>query len=87
MTTIKTKKEWDGIHSDLELDQYLQPMDEVDEELYLYCGEIVAPQYCSYYFLQMGEAEFEHKNVYYYSTFAHVGGRYYYLGKLPEFMQ
>lgn len=84
---MKSKKEWDEKFPDMELNQYLQPMDEVDEELHLRCGEIVAPQYLSKNFLQMGDADFKEDGVYFYTTFATYNGKHYYLGILPEFQQ
>jgi len=83
----KTLKQWEAKFPDKQLDEYLQPLDEVDEELRMHCGEIVAPQYCSREFLQMGEADYSKNDIYYYMTFATINDRHYYLGKLPEFQQ
>ena len=87
MSNIKTYQEWEDKFPDKQLDEYLQPMDEVDEELRNHCGGIVAPQFCSREFLQMGEADFEKNGIDYYMTFATINERHYYIGKLPEFKQ
>lgn len=80
---MKTFKQWEK--SGIDLDDFLQPMDEVDERLYLYAGEIVAPKYCSNSLIQMGEAHDKIHGIYHYMTFRNVGFKYYYLGILPEF--
>lgn len=82
---MKTKKGWDKANVDF--DEYVKPLDEVDEALYLRMTEIVAPQYCTHEFAQIGEPDFDKDGVYFYSTFSQINGRYYYLGVLPEFKQ
>jgi hypothetical protein len=85
MAKIKTLKQWDK--SGIELTEFLKPCDQVDEDLYMHMGEIVAPQYCSREFLQVGEAGRKEDGVYFYTTFSQVDGKYFYLGVLPELMQ
>lgn len=85
MSKKKTLKGWEN--TDVDIDQYLFPMDQVDEELYLHFGEVVAPQYSYGSFMQVGEASHKIHGVYYYMTFARYNNKYYYLGKLPEFKQ
>lgn len=82
---IKTLKKWEK--SSLDLDKFLNPCDQIDEELYEYVGSIVHPQYCSRAFVQKGEADFKEDGVYFYMTFSRVNEKYYYLGILPEFVQ
>lgn len=87
---IKTKKGWDK--SGLNLDKYLTEPCEIDEEMYMYIGECVAPKYCSPWLTQGGDPETsapsfneEDDDVFYYMTVSEVNDRYYYLGILPEF--
>lgn len=82
---IKTLKNWEK--SDQTLDQYIKPLDQIDEELYLYLGEIVPPQYSSERFVQLGEAEYELHDILHYMTATEINGQYFYLGVLPEFKQ
>lgn len=82
---IKTYKKWEK--SNKNLDEYLQPLDQIDEELYNYLGEIVPAQYSSENFVQNGEAEFERYETLHYMTGYHKNGKYFYLGVLPEFKQ
>jgi hypothetical protein len=84
---MKTYRDWEDNHTSLELGQYLQPLDEVDEEMRNHCAEIVAPQYCNSELIQMGEADYEKDGVNYYTTFITINQRHYYLGPLPEFHQ
>lgn len=72
-------------HKPFTLDQYIQPMDEVDEALFMRECEIVVPQYLSKTLLQVGEAEDYVFGVYHYRTYQIVGNKHYYLGVLPEF--
>lgn len=82
---MKTYKEWDL--SELNLDKYLTEPCEIDEELELYIGEIVAPQYLGNGLTQMGEAEKDEDGIPFYMTTSCVNGKYFYLGVLPEFKQ
>lgn len=81
---MKTKAQWEETE-DLELNQYLQPLDEVDEDLYLYMAGVVHPQYVSPKFLQVGEADDKINGVYFFTTFMRINDKRYYLGSLPEF--
>lgn len=84
---MKTKKQWEK--SGLDLDEFLgeEPC-RIDEDLYNYIGEAVAPNWCCQSFVQLGEAEKEDEDIpglMYYTTATHVGDRYFYLGILPDF--
>ncbi len=80
---IKTMDQWEK--SGLNLDDFLQMGDEIDEDLSNYLGEVVAPQYCSHEFTQTGEASKTEDGVMFYSTVGRRDDRYFYLGVLPEF--
>lgn len=82
---MKTFKGWQK--SGLNLDKYLTEPCRIDEELELYLGEIVAPQYCGNNLTQLGEPEFKKEGVYFYMTAYNFEGKSYYLGILPEFKQ
>jgi hypothetical protein len=84
-STIKTYSDWE--ESGIDFSKWIKPMDEIDEELYLHFGEIVSPQYCSYGFIQCGEAFEKKGDTYLYETFYCNDNRYFYLGILPEFNQ
>ena len=79
----KTRKGWEK--SNLNLDKYLTEPVEIDEELYNYLGEAVAPEYCGDGIVQLGEAECEKHGVLHYMTASLVNGKYFYLGILPKF--
>lgn len=90
----KTFKKWEK--SDLDLDDYLGEIPcEIDEELYNFIGECVAPQYLGGQngLVQGGDAfdsedtgeDFE--EIFTYSTCRQIGEKFYYLGILPEFKQ
>ena len=85
MAKIKTFKQWEK--SGLELTEYLNPCDQVDEEIVHHMETVVPPQYSQNGLMQDGEPERMVDGVYFYSTFSKVDGKYYYLGILPEFMQ
>lgn len=85
MTKIKTLKQWDKSGKDL--DKFLSAGDWIDEDLCNYIGEVVAPAYCSCEFVQGGNPFKCEDGVLFYSTVHLVGGRYLYLGILPEFKQ
>jgi len=82
---IKTLKQFED--QELDLDEFLNPMDEVDEELYLHAGEIAPPQYLRGKFVQMCDADDTVNGVYHFMTFTNINNRFYYLGSLPEFKQ
>jgi hypothetical protein len=82
----KTYQGWeDG--PEMPIDEYIQPGDEVDEEMVNHFGGVVSPQYCTYQFTQVGEASHEERGRYFYQTFGRFGDRYLYLGVLPPFKQ
>ena len=87
---MKTYKKWQK--ANINLDIYLGEIPcEIDEELYHYIGETVAPTYCGGGFVQLGEAE-RSEGEYpdttdYYMTCSYTFGKFYYLGILPEFKQ
>lgn len=86
----KTLKGWEK--SDLDLDKYLTEPCEIDEDLSLYIGECVPPQYLGGGLTQGGDCE-RHEDsedgepIGYYMTTRIVNGRHFYLGILPEFRQ
>lgn len=83
---MKTYQAWeDG--PEMPITDYLNPGDEVDEEMYNHFASVVPPQYCTSRFLQSGEAEDEHQGRYTYMTFGIFSGRHLYLGVLPQFKQ
>ncbi|TGE22807.1 hypothetical protein [Hymenobacter metallicola] len=83
---MKTYDEWEA--TEVSLTQYLQPCDEIDEELYDHMGGVVSPQYCTQRLLQSGEPEREERGVMHYLSFmAREDGKYFYLGILPKFKQ
>lgn len=82
---MKTYKQWE--ESEKDFHDFIEPMDEIDEELYLYYGEVVAPKYCANGLIQCGEAWKRQRHVYWYETFNKVNDKYYYIGVLPEFKQ
>jgi hypothetical protein len=67
--------------------EYLQPGDEVDEEMVNHFGGVVSPQYCTHHFTQVGEPQYERDGRFHYMTFGLFGERYLYLGILPPFKQ
>ncbi len=83
---MKTYQAWEN-GPEITITNYLQPGDEVDEELYDHFSGVVNPQYCWREFLQAGEAEYEKDGRYHYMTFGMFGERHLYLGILPPFKQ
>ena len=81
---MKTLKEWE--ESDLDLEEYLgnEPC-EIDGELELHIGEVVAPSYMNGGFTQMGEATDELDGVFTYITTSNFNGKFFFLGVLPSF--
>lgn len=83
---MKTYQQWQG--SGIDLSKFLQPCDEVDEEIYEHQAGVVFPQYNSARLLQVGEAEREERGVMHYASFmVREDGRFFYLGILPKFKQ
>lgn len=81
MKTLKQFEKLDG-----SFDEFLKPMDRIDEALYEYiaCGW-VAPNWSSEKFAQNGECTKEEDGIEYYETVMHVDGKFYYLGLAPSF--
>ncbi len=90
MMEIKTLSWWND--TDLEMDEYLNPLDEIDEELYWHiaCGWM-ASHYQHGGLIQGGDPiekiSTDSGGIYTYATVNEIGGRFYYLGDLPEFKQ
>ena len=85
---MKTYQKW-ADSPEMSITEYLKPMDEVDEEMFLHFAEVVPTQYHVGDLMQSGEASFEDRGRLHYKTFAGYGEptRYYYLGILPPFKQ
>lgn len=81
---MKTKKQFEK--QELSVDEFLNPMDRIDYELYSYilCGW-VGPNFDDGTVGQNGECSFERDGTDYYSTVMTVKDKYYYLGQLPSF--
>ncbi len=84
----KTLKGWEK--SNVNLDKYLTEPCEIDEELSLYIGECVPPEYLGGGLTQGGDCEKHElsekgKKIGYYMTTSIVNNKYFYLGILPEF--
>lgn len=79
---MKTKKEWD--ESGLHADRYMQPGDEIDEELYLYFAEVVPPYESLISGFMMGEPVDEVNGEYTFMCFTHIDEVYRYMGELTE---
>ena len=82
---MKTLRSW--VKSNVDLDEFLNPCDVIDETLSNYIGEIVPPAYCSSDFVQGGDAVKSEDGVLFYMTVFRGKGKYIYLGILPEFLQ
>jgi hypothetical protein len=82
---IKAYTAWEA--SQVAATKYLQPGDEVDEEMVNHFGGVVSPQYCTHHFTQVGEPQYERDGRFHYMTFGLFGERYLYLGILPPFKQ
>lgn len=88
--TKKTFKGWEK--SNIDLDKYLNEPCEIDEELSLYIGEIVPPQYLDCGLTQGGDCQITDDSedgglIGYYMTTSIVNDKHFYLGILPEFRQ
>lgn len=83
---MKTLEQFES--QELDLDQYLKPLDEIDEELYWHiaCGYMPA-KYQHGGLIQGGDADDKVGEVYSYATVNEIEGKFYYLGILPEFKQ
>jgi hypothetical protein len=83
---MKTRKGWS--ESRLTLDKYMPYPCEIDEEMYNYIGEVVAPN-DTYHndIVQCGEAYAQTKDygAFTYATAIRIGDKYFYIGELPEF--
>jgi hypothetical protein len=87
---MKTLQAWHS--SGLSLIEYLQQPCEIDEGLYNYIGEVVAPKYCSNGLIQLGEPhKVDDVGISYHVTAIYVDHKYFYkyfyIGVLPEFYQ
>ena len=80
---MKTRKAWN--RSGKELTDFLHLGDEIDEALFNYVGEVVAPAYCSHGFSQCGEPQYHKDETPFHMTVCCIDDRYYYLGILPLF--
>lgn len=74
----KTYKQWQ--ESNLNMTQFLQVGDTVDEEFYYYALEVVPPAYMAYGLLQIGEAYDHVKGRPIYTTFVERCGQYQFCG-------
>ncbi|RPD45486.1 hypothetical protein DNI29_19080 [Hymenobacter sediminis] len=83
---MKTYQAWEDGPA-MSILEYLKPMDEVDEEMFLHFAEVVPTHYHVGDLMQSGEADKYIRGRYHYMTFAGYGEptRYYYLGILPPF--
>jgi hypothetical protein len=89
--SIKTYKGWE--ESNLNLSDYLQFPCEIDEELANHISESTFPHYNTGEFTQGLDPEFSRdsydespeKEVFFYTSFSHIDGKFFYLGVLPEF--
>lgn len=84
---LKTLTDWEENHSDKELTEYLQPLDEIDEQMYwrIACG-FMAAKYQHGGLIQGGDPNEEISEACYtYATVNEINGKFYYLGELPEF--
>jgi hypothetical protein len=82
---LKAYQAWEA--SQISATQYLQPGDEVDEEMFDHFAGVVSPHYHTGKLLQVGEAQCEDRGRFLYMTFGCFGERYLYLGILPPFKQ
>ncbi|WP_207425981.1 hypothetical protein [Pedobacter sp. SYSU D00535] len=84
----KTLKGWEK--SGLNRRDYLTEPCEIDEALYLDIAETVPVAYSNDGLIQNGEASRSERNdeweeVYFHETAVYIGGKYFFLGVLPEF--
>lgn len=83
--SIKTYQKWEN--SGKNFDAFINPMDEVDEEMFMYFLEVLSPQFQIRNIFQSCESVCEDQGCAFYGTFQQIGERYFYLGALPAFEQ
>lgn len=82
---IKTFEDWEANHANLDLDQYLEVGDEIDEEIVEHIGyAITPPNYQDKTIMQCGEPSFTENNMYYYMTARKEKDKWYFLGDQPD---
>lgn len=82
---MKTLKQFEK-QKDLSFDEYLKPMDEIDELFYHHIGcGYVASNYIDQKWTQNGECNREEFGIRFYETAIHINGKYYYMGEAPSF--
>ena len=89
--SIKTYQEWEK--SNLNISDYLPFPCEIDEVLANHISESTFPHYNTGEFTQGLDPEFSRnsyddspeKEVFFYTSFSQINGRFFYLGVLPEF--
>ena len=75
---MKTFKNWKG-----DLNDYLQPKDEIDNELYEYALNVLPPQLYENGLLQTGEPYSQDKSGHYtYASYVEKDNKFWYLGHL-----
>ena len=81
---MKRYKDWE--ESGKDLDEFLTPPCEIDEDLYLHLAETTTPSWQDANFLQIGEADGKTSyGTFTFSTIWMTRGKYIYLGVLPSF--
>ena len=80
---MKTYQDWEKSGKDL--DDYLDPFDEIDEELFEYAISVIPPYFWNYGYLQVGEPFRHEGRTVFFETFQQTKTGYFYLGILPEF--
>lgn len=80
---MKKYSDWED--SELDLDKFVNPGDEIDYEIFEHIGyALVGPHFDDGRFLQCGECDYERDGVDYYMTAEEVDGKYFYRGVLPD---
>lgn len=82
---MKTLKQYHK--SGFNFNDFIKPLDEVDESLFRYIMDSVSAQYSSNKFSQAGEAEYQEDGIFFYASFYQNENKIFYLGILPEFKQ
>lgn len=85
---MKTIKKWEI--SNLKWNEYFLTGDIINEETFMYIAEVVAPEFSSEHFVQLGEASFSKyvrgEQLYFHATAMRTeDGKHIYLGDLPSF--
>ncbi len=81
---MKTLKQFEK--SNTSFDEFLKPMDRIDEELYEHIScAYVASNFSDQKCAQNGECTKSDNGTDYYETVITVDGKYYYLGLMPSF--